>query len=312
MGIKFKNDAVSVLTGGLTTLSTDILIDAADDGKFPVIAAVGADYFYLTLEDEDHNIEIVKIVRHVAGSNNLETDATADSGANRGLDGTTARTWDVGDVVEMRINALALEEAINLDDHITDPTDAHAASAITNTPAGTVAATTVQGAIDELASELVTKADTASAVMDGDTAGGELAGTYPNPTLKSIPAGTKMLFQQTNAPPGWVKDVTHNNKALRVVSGTASSGGATAFTSVFGSGKVTGGTALTVAQMPAHDHDIQAISGNGGVSVGLSNDGTSGAADNTAAVRSEGSGDAHDHTLSLDLQYVDLIIATKS
>lgn len=110
--IKFKNNAVSVLTGSLTTLSTDILINAADDGLFPVIAAIGADYFYLTLEDEDHNIEVVKIVRHVSGSNNLETDGTADSGVNRGLDGSTARAWDIGDVVEIRPTALTLTEVI--------------------------------------------------------------------------------------------------------------------------------------------------------------------------------------------------------
>ena len=110
MGIKFKNGAVSILTGSLTTISTDILINAADDGLFPVIAAIGADYFYLTLEDKDHNIEVVKIVRHVSGSNNLETDGTADSGVNRGLDGTTARSWAIGDVVELRPNAKALEE----------------------------------------------------------------------------------------------------------------------------------------------------------------------------------------------------------
>jgi len=164
--IKFKNDAVSVLTGSLTTISTDILIDAADDGKFPVIAAIGADYFYLTLEDKDHNLEIVKIVRHVAGSNNLETDGTADSGVNRGLDGTTARTWAVGDVVEIRPNAKALEDAIaageaagasaqnNLDNHIADATDAHDASAISYAGGGTgMAATDVEAAIDELANE---------------------------------------------------------------------------------------------------------------------------------------------------------------
>src|SRR3990167_1789571 len=110
MGIKFKNGAVSILTGSLTTISTDILINAADDGLFPVIAAIGADYFYLTLEDKDHNIEIVKIIRHVSGSNNLETDGTADSGVNRGLDGTTARTWNIGDVVEIRFNAQAAED----------------------------------------------------------------------------------------------------------------------------------------------------------------------------------------------------------
>lgn len=48
-------------------------------------------------------------------------------------------------------------------------------------------------------------------------------------------AGTKMLFQQTAAPSGWTKDTTHNDKALRVVSGTASSGGSTEFSSVFAS-----------------------------------------------------------------------------
>ena len=45
----------------------------------------------------------------------------------------------------------------------------------------------------------------------------------------------------------------------------------------------------TVAKTAIHNHDIQAISGNGGTSVGLSNDGSIGAADNTTAVRNKGS-----------------------
>ena len=45
----------------------------------------------------------------------------------------------------------------------------------------------------------------------------------------SLPRGTQMLFQQTAAPVGWTKQTTHNDKALRVVSGTASSGGSVAF-----------------------------------------------------------------------------------
>lgn len=160
MGIKFKNDAVSVLTGGLTTVSTDILINAADDGKFPVIASIGADYFYLTLEDKDHNIEIVKIVRHVSGSNNLETDGTVDSGVNRGLDGTTARTWSIGDVVEIRSNAKALEEAIAegqqpATDHINDPSDAHDASAISYSGGVAMSATDLEGAVDELEGDTI-------------------------------------------------------------------------------------------------------------------------------------------------------------
>ena len=34
-----------------------------------------------------------------------------------------------------------------------------------------------------------------------------------------IPSTTKMLFFQASAPTGWTKDITHNNKALRVVNG---------------------------------------------------------------------------------------------
>ena len=38
-------------------------------------------------------------------------------------------------------------------------------------------------------------------------------------------SGTKMLFQQTAAPTGWTKDTTHNDKALRITSGTVGTGG---------------------------------------------------------------------------------------
>ena len=56
----------------------------------------------------------------------------------------------------------------------------------------------------------------------------------------SIPAGTAMLFVQTTAPTGWTKSTSHDNKTLRVVSGTASSGGTSAFTTVFASRTPTG------------------------------------------------------------------------
>jgi hypothetical protein len=89
-------------------------------------------------------------------------------------------------------------------------------------------------------------------------------------TAAGFPNGTTMLFVQTTAPTGWTKSTTHNNKALRVVSGAASSGGNTAFTSVFTSrtpagtvsGNNSGGavqsTTLTEAQsgVPAHSHTI--------------------------------------------------------
>ena len=43
-----------------------------------------------------------------------------------------------------------------------------------------------------------------------------------------------MLFAQSSAPSGWTKSTSHNNKALRVVSGSGGgSGGSQAFTSAF-------------------------------------------------------------------------------
>ena len=50
------------------------------------------------------------------------------------------------------------------------------------------------------------------------------------PEAEAFPSGTLMLFQQTASPTGWTKETTHNDKSLRVVSGTAGSGGSVAFT----------------------------------------------------------------------------------
>jgi hypothetical protein len=61
----------------------------------------------------------------------------------------------------------------------------------------------------------------------------------------AFPVGTLMLFQQTTAPTGWTKETTHNNKALRVVSGSAGSGGSTAFTSVFTSRTPSGSVSVS-------------------------------------------------------------------
>jgi hypothetical protein len=99
-----------------------------------------------------------------------------------------------------------------------------------------------------------------------------------------------MLFQQTAAPTGWTKDTTHDNKALRIVSGTVSSGGSVGFTTAFASQAVNGtianttaggsignttaggsvsvsgtvgSTTLSESQMPSHRHSISTLSGDG-------------------------------------------------
>lgn len=125
-------------------------------------------------------------------------------------------------------------------------------------------------------------------------------------------SGTVMLFVQTSAPTGWTKSTTHNDKALRVVSGTASSGGSVAFTTAFASSLSAGATTLSTSQMPSHSHTQ--YSGRGGGS------GTAPAAYydqmyidvSSGSTASAGSGGSHTHTLpSFAVSYVDTIIATK-
>lgn len=145
-----------------------------------------------------------------------------------------------------------------------------------------------------------------------------------------FPSGTPMLFQQTLAPTGWTKQTTHNDKTLRVVSGSASSGGATAFSSVFGSSITTGSHTITISQMPAHTHttdstgahthdldltvaggagSIKRISGNTDGDASTLVDLSAGAHTHTA--QSTGGGTGHTHTMSMDIHFVDLIIASK-
>lgn len=153
-----------------------------------------------------------------------------------------------------------------------------------------------------------------------------------------IPSGTAMLFAQTNAPTGWTKSTTHNNKALRVVSGAASSGGSVDFTTAFSSQSVTGtvgGTALTVSQMPAHRHygflnansttNDQIVGEARGIVAYTSGNPASGyyirgndtVSEPTLGPSSAtGSGDSHTHSftgtaINLSVAYVDVIIATK-
>ena len=166
-----------------------------------------------------------------------------------------------------------------------------------------------------------------------------------DPTWKSlpaaaiiIPAGTRMLFQQTAAPTGWVKQTTYNNIALRVVNGAVGTGGTVAFTTAFTaftvsiagttSGTAAGGTVanhtLSNAQIPSHTHTYTKP-------VGGSTQGGKFAASNANSAANTGAsggsqahnhgftGAAHTHTFSgssaavnVDVQYVDVIIATKS
>jgi hypothetical protein len=174
-------------------------------------------------------------------------------------------------------------------------------------------------------------------ILNGTSGIGISGGTQPldptslNAVIQALfPTGTRMMFVQTSAPTGWTKDTSHDNKALRVVSGTAGTGGSVAFTTAFASQAVAGtvgSTTLTTAQMPSHRHNrgtilTNASPANPGASIGsgaatvfYTNGGTGYTADSTGT-EAEGGGGSHNHTftgtaINLAVQYVDVIIATK-
>ena len=154
-----------------------------------------------------------------------------------------------------------------------------------------------------------------------------------------IPSGTIMLFQQTAAPTGFTKLTSQNNKALRVVSGTASTGGSNSFTDAFNSTKTVSGTTgstgvtisgstashtLTLSQIPAHTHTI--TQGGNLSQFGSTAHGAT-LSDTTQTTSSAGGGGGHSHgagtlsggshthsfsdTFNLNVQYVDIILASK-
>jgi hypothetical protein len=102
----------------------------------------------------------------------------------------------------------------------------------------------------------------------------------------SFASGTTLLFYQSSAPTGWTKSTSHDNKALRVVSGTGGgSGGSSSFTSVFASRGV---------PLPEHSHSASA-SDHGG----HTHDGTSGSqnANHTHSFTTNDNG-GHNHDFS--------------
>jgi hypothetical protein len=161
-------------------------------------------------------------------------------------------------------------------------------------------------------------------------------GTSLNSKYGIVPQLAVSIFYQSGAPTGWTKLDSHNDKTLRVVSGTGGgsgpSDGGTAFTSVFPnstvpislSGSVTGTVenhTLTAPQLPVHSH------GNGG-SIGLSFTNTGDVGSGPGWTRSfpgtggiapaSVGGGSHNHpfsasssfstSLDLRVQYIDVII----
>ena len=175
--------------------------------------------------------------------------------------------------------------------------------------------------------------------------------TFQTIATSAFPAGTRLSFQQTTAPTGWTKDTTAglNNSSMRIVTGTASSGGSVDFTTAFASQTPTGSvsissvsgsagaTTLTTPQIPSHAHRVfnapadnlvagystmsntfttygsrimVAPGGNNNRNSGTANTGGDGSHTHPFSF-SSGSGTFSGNAINLAVKYYDFIVASK-
>lgn len=135
----FRNNARSTLAGSLASGATSLAVATGEGLKFPTLA--GADTFKATIENGS-DVEIVKVTARATDTFTIE----------RQQEGTISPAlFASGSVISLRITAETIEPAVN---HVANPTAAHAASAISNTPSGNLTATTAQGALNELQGDI--------------------------------------------------------------------------------------------------------------------------------------------------------------
>lgn len=197
----------------------------------------------------------------------------------------------------------------------------------TNTGAATINYNTV-------GAKSIKKGRAGTLAMDaGDLPAGKIAlFVYDGTNIQMVnapefPSGTVMLFKQTSAPTGWTKDTSNNNNsAVRIVTGTPSTGGTVDFTTAFASqtpSGTVGDTTLTTNQIPSHAHNFVGylnLSAGGGSNhnyfvLGEGSTANGGSGPGTA-VQNAGGGASHTHTftgnsINLAVKYTDVIQATK-
>jgi len=176
------------------------------------------------------------------------------------------------------------------------------------------------------------------------------ANANPTGTL-TAPSGTRAMFHQASAPPGWAQDATLNDFTIQLTGGT--SGGAISntgigYSTMFNAQWVTDGHALTIAELAVHNHTAvdtghtHAITdpqhahggGNGGSFINLGAGSDIGAGGTAATsvpitatsptgisintgnanitVANAGSGNAHSHTKTFNVNYIQCIICQKT
>ena len=120
MGVLFSNNASAPIATNISATDTTITLAGGQGGEFP--APLSGDHFYATLTNAANQIEIIRVVNRTG---NVVT-------VLRGQEGTAARAYLAGDLIELRVTAQGLNDILLFP------------------PSGNLVSTTIITAINEL------------------------------------------------------------------------------------------------------------------------------------------------------------------
>ncbi|MEN6465091.1 MAG: hypothetical protein ABFD62_07920 [Syntrophaceae bacterium] len=167
--IQWTNNATSVIAnaGGITAGATSLAVTAGHGDRFPAVAS--PHYFMVTLVDTSGNREIVKVTARTALSNTMTI--------TRAQEGTSARAFAEGSLVELRITKNAL-------DYVSKSADIHYNHYVADASATDQGATTNSLSIKSLVDAL----GSTQATIDLPHTGSGTTTTYTVGTYLTIPS----------------------------------------------------------------------------------------------------------------------------
>jgi len=207
MGVQIKNNAYSTLLAGITSTATTINVAVGEGAHFPSASVASGNYFYATIIDTSNNLEVVKVTDR---SNDTLTVA-------RGQDGTTARSFALGDRIELRVTAALLGDlpirTINEDD-IDDGAVVSSKLAASGVSAGQFGGNGLTPRITVNSKGLVTAITEDAAVVDRQIFTGDVGGaTGTNFTWTKPNKGTYALIQMWGGGAGGTRTAANGSHA---------------------------------------------------------------------------------------------------
>lgn len=152
----------------------------------------------------------------------------------------------------------------------------------------------------------------------------------PSGAAETIPAGTVMLFYQETVPVGWTRVTTAaiDNHAIKLDTQTAlgsftGSNGTNSFTAVLGASGLASQSTAPLAPTHSHVQQYDSVSGPSSSLVSMEQEdtgGTESSAPNAngtsngvalSTANNTGGGSAHTHDMDLDINYVNVFLASK-